>query len=78
MWTQDKILSTGSFLRVFCSTIYFGGVYSSYLLLLIIFKVLLCLGPVFFLEQCTIYRRHKGFRSFISNIWDEQNCIMQF
>ena len=40
--------------------------------LLNILKVLLCLGPVFFLEQCTIYRRHKGFRSFFSNIWNEQ------
>ena len=37
-----------------------------------ILKVLLCLGPVFFLEQCTIYRRHKYYQSFFFNIWKEQ------
>ena len=37
--------------------------------LLNILKVLLCLGPVFFLEQCTIHRHHSNFESFPSNIW---------
>ena len=40
--------------------------------LLNIFKVILCLGPGFFLEQCTIYRRHKYYQFFFSNIWKEQ------
>ena len=39
--------------------------------LLNILKVLLCLGPVFFLEQCTIYKRHKNYKPFPSNIWKE-------
>ena len=37
--------------------------------LLNILKVLLCLGPVFFLEQGTIRRRHSNFELFPSNIW---------
>ena len=40
--------------------------------LLNILKVLLCLGPVFFLEQCTIYRRHKYLQTYSSSIWKEQ------
>ena len=32
--------------------------------LLNILKVLLCLGPVFFLEQCRIYRCHKYYKLF--------------
>ena len=37
--------------------------------LLNILKVLLCLGPVFFLEQCTFHRHHSNYKSFPSNIW---------
>ena len=37
--------------------------------LLNILKVLLCLGPVFFLEQSTIRRRHSNFEFFPSNVW---------
>ena len=40
--------------------------------LLNMLKVLCCLGPVFYLEQCTIHKRHEYFRSFPSNIWKEQ------
>ena len=40
--------------------------------LLNILKVLLCLGPVFFLEQCTIYRYHENLQFHSSNIWKEQ------
>ena len=43
--------------------------------LLNILKVLLCLGPVFFLEQCAIYRRHKYLKLFPSNILKEQLYI---
>ena len=39
--------------------------------LLNILKVLLCLGPVYFLEQCTIHR-HRGYLQFSSNIRKEQ------
>ena len=31
----------------------------------------MCLCLVFFLEQCTFYRRHKYHKSFPSNIWKE-------
>ena len=40
--------------------------------LLNILKVLLCIGPVFFLDQCTLLRRHMYFSSFPSNIRKEQ------
>ena len=40
--------------------------------LLKILKVLLCLGPVFFLEQCTIHRHHGNLQFYTSNIWKEQ------
>ena len=40
--------------------------------LLNILKVLLCLGPVFFLEQCTIYRHNGNLQLFSLNIWEEQ------
>ena len=40
--------------------------------LLNILKVLLCLGPVFFLEQCTIHRHHGNLQFYTSNIWKEQ------
>ena len=36
--------------------------------LLIILKVVLCLSPLCYLEQCTIHKRHEYFRSFTSNI----------
>ena len=37
-----------------------------------ILKVLLCLGPVFFLEQCTIHRHNGNLQNFSVNIWEEQ------
>ena len=40
--------------------------------LLNILKVLLCLGPVFYLEQCTIHRHHISFHFFNSSFWKEQ------
>ena len=40
--------------------------------LLNILKVLLCLSPVYFLDQCTLLRRHMYFSSFPSNIRKEQ------
>ena len=40
--------------------------------LLNILKVLLCLGPVFFLEQCIIHKHHGNLQYYSSNIWKEQ------
>ena len=40
--------------------------------LLNILKVLLCLVPVFFLEQCTIHRHNGNLQFYSSNIWKEQ------
>ena len=40
--------------------------------LLNILKILLCLGPVFFLEQSTITRHYKNLQLSSSNIWKEQ------
>ena len=43
--------------------------------LLNILIVLLCLGPVFFFEQGTIYIRQEYLKPFSSNIWKEQLYI---
>ena len=40
--------------------------------LLNILKVLLCLGPVFFLEQCTIHRYNGNLQLISFSIWEEQ------
>ena len=40
--------------------------------LLNILKVLLCLGPVFFLEQCIIHRHHGNLQLFSQKLWEEQ------
>ena len=40
--------------------------------LLSILKILMCLGPVFFLEQCTLLRQHMHFQSYPSYVWKEQ------
>ena len=40
--------------------------------LLNILKVLLCLGPVFFLEQCTIHRHHGNLQFYSTYLWKEK------